>query len=137
MLVLKYMRRGKVVPLRKMRKLIGGITTPEYWRPKTRGECTNAPRPCPFVGCPYNVYLDVSQKTGSITFNFPAIPPERMDPTASCTLDVAERGPSTLDEIATVVNLTRERVRQIADGAIRKLKRHAHLFLLFLESGDE
>jgi len=60
-----------------------------------------------------------------------------MDPTASCTLDVAERGPSTLDEIATVVNLTRERVRQIADGAIRKLKRHAHLFLLFLESGDE
>ncbi len=133
MLVLKYMRRGKVIPIRKMKSLVTGSLAPDYWRPKTRKDCAHVPRPCPYVGCPHNAYLDVSETTGSITFNFPAVPPELMDPLTSCTLDVAEKGPSTLDEISVIINLTRERVRQIVDRALRKLKRSSRLADLYNE----
>lgn len=43
----------------------------------------------------------------------------------TCALDVADRGPHTLDEIAGHLGLTRERVRQIEESAMRKLnQRH-------------
>ena len=137
MLVVRYMRRGVVVPVRKMQTLVSTVSVPNYWRPKTRGDCAMVPRPCPFVGCRHNVYLDVSATTGSITFNFPEIPPESMDPMTSCSLDVADRWPSTLDEISSMLNLTRERIRQIADGAIRKLKHSIKLFTLYYEKDHD
>src|SRR5690242_4638453 len=40
-------------------------------KPKTRAECVNGPRPCLFVSCKYNLYLDVNPETGSIKLNFP------------------------------------------------------------------
>jgi DNA-directed RNA polymerase sigma subunit (sigma70/sigma32) len=55
----------------------------------------------------------------------------------SCSLDVADRGPSTLDEISSMLNLTRERIRQIADGAIRKLKHSIKLFTLYYEKDHD
>ena len=35
-------------------------------RPKTRGECENGQRPCPFVSCKWHLYLNVDPLRGSI-----------------------------------------------------------------------
>jgi hypothetical protein len=41
----------------------------------------------------------------------------------TCVLDVAARGPITLEEIGELVQLTRERVRQVEEPALRKVRR--------------
>lgn len=87
-------------------------------RPKTRGECEGGPRPCPMVGCRHHTALEV-QPTGSITTNHPDKQVEEL--TASCSLDVADAGPLTLEQTGAVLNLTRERVRQIETAALAKV----------------
>jgi len=89
-------------------------------RPKTRAECVDDERPCPWVGCKYHLYLDVNPKTGSIKLNFPDIEPEDM--TDSCVLDIADRGPVTLEDVGRIMNLTRERIRQLESGAAEKIR---------------
>jgi hypothetical protein len=86
--------------------------------PIVRGECADGDRPCPFVSCKYHLFLDVSPSTGAIKVNFPDLWDEdggiRFDEMPeTCALDVAERGGATLDRVASITNLTRERVRQI------------------------
>ena len=90
-----------------------------YERPRTRGDCAQVPRPCPYVACKYSLYLDVSL-TGSIILNFPHLEPGQMPAERSCALDLAERGPRTLEYIAVVTNLTRERIRQLELKALTR-----------------
>jgi hypothetical protein len=91
----------------------------EMLRPRTRGECREGLRPCPYFSCKYHLYLDI-KKNGSFKLNFPNV--EIMDMQNSCSLDIAEQEPpQTLDEIGNLMNLTRERVRQIESRALRKL----------------
>jgi len=90
-----------------------------YARPRTRGDCAQVPRPCPYIACKYSLYLDVSP-TGSIILNFPHLEPWQMPAERSCSLDLAEQGPMTLEDIATVTNLTRERIRQIEVRALSR-----------------
>lgn len=90
-------------------------------RPRTRGECRDRARPCPFVGCRHHLFLDVNPDTGSIIFNFPDRDFDQLDDT--CALDVAERGGLTLDEVGRHMNLTRERIRQVEVRALIALKR--------------
>lgn len=80
-------------------------------RPRTRSECRDAPRPCPWIGCKYHLYLDVNRETGAIKINFPDLEPWEL--AESCVLDVAERGAITLEEVGGIMNITRERVRQV------------------------
>src|SRR5262249_21251204 len=80
-------------------------------RPRTRADCKDGPRPCPWVSCEHHLYLDVSAKTGSIKLNFPNLEPHEMKD--SCALDVAGQDGATLERVAESMNLTRERVRQI------------------------
>lgn len=95
-------------------------------RPRTRADCDNVVRPCPYVGCKYNLYLDVDRLSGSIKLNLPDLEPDQM--THSCALDVADAGSSTLEEVGEIVNLTRERVRQIEAKAAKRLtKKHLPL----------
>jgi hypothetical protein len=89
-------------------------------RPLTRSECAEGPRPCPFISCKYHLYLDVSPKTGSIKINFPDVDP--WDLPVSCALDVADAGGSTLEDVGTIMNLTRERIRQLEVKALSKLE---------------
>lgn len=109
--------RAKTISIKRMSKAtleLGGILYPEDTkpkRPKTRAECVNGPRPCAFVSCSYHLYLDVSIRTGAIKMNFPDM--EVWEITESCTLDVAERDGVTLEEAGAILNVTRERVRQI------------------------
>ena len=119
----------------------GDITTPlgiaEHRRPETRGEClsgeVHAVRPCPFVSCKHHLYLDVSEATGNIKLNFPDLAVWQLRET--CALDVADRGGATLDEIGRHLNLTRERVRQLSDLALARLRGDADAVAL-LELAD-
>lgn len=91
-------------------------------RPMTRGECVHVVRPCPWVGCKHNLYLDVNLKNGSIKLNFSDLEPDEMDPERSCALDVAEKDGLILEGVAEAMgDMTRERVRQIEDKALAVL----------------
>jgi len=99
-----------------------------YDRPRTRADCARVPRPCPYVACKHNLYLDVSE-TGSIILNFPHLEPGQMVAGQSCALDLAARGPMTLEDIAVVTNLTRERIRQVELKALIRRARPAAVAL--------
>lgn len=90
--------------------------------PLTRGECEGTPRPCPFVSCKHHLYLDVSPVTGTIKLNFPDL--EVWEMRASCALDVADEGGVRLEDLGVLLNVTRERARQIEVQAIVKLEKN-------------
>lgn len=92
----------------------------EVIRPKTRADCVNGPRPCLFVSCKYNLYLDVNPETGSIKLNFPE--KEIWELPYTCALDVAEKGGITLEEVGEIMNLTRERIRQVETRGLTKVR---------------
>lgn len=109
-----------------------------FSRPKRRSECKKGPRPCPWVGCPYHLYLDINPVTGSIKFNFKekiiVINEETggiyyenrildvCELKETCALDVSHKGAHTLQEVGEYMNVTRERVRQIEEVAMRKIR---------------
>ena len=92
----------------------------EQFRPRSRGECKNAQRPCPWVSCKYHLYLDIVPQSGSIKMNFPDL--EVWEMAETCALDVADRGGITLEDVGTLLNLTRERIRQVERSGIDKLR---------------
>jgi hypothetical protein len=89
-------------------------------RPTNREECRGELRPCPWVACKHHLYLDINPETGSIKINFPELEPWELKHT--CALDVAERGGITLEEVGEIMNLTRERIRQVEVRGLLKLK---------------
>ena len=89
-------------------------------RPETRADCEGGPRPCPYVSCKYNLYVDVNPRTGSVKMNFPD--KELWEVKDTCALDVADRAGITLEEVGAIMNLTRERVRQLETRGLTKLK---------------
>src|SRR6476619_2778530 len=101
---------------------IGRLLFPEtdYWKPKLRAECAEGPRPCPFVSCKHHLFIDVSPRTGAIKLNFPDL--EVWDMNETCALDVADRGGTTLEDVGAIMNLTRERIRQVEVKALAKLE---------------
>jgi hypothetical protein len=95
-------------------------------RPRTRGDCAEGERPCPFVGCRYHLAVDVLD-TGSLRITGD-LDLEAMRST--CSLDVADQGEHTLLEVGELLNLTRERVRQIEERGRRNaevLLRRVHV----------
>jgi hypothetical protein len=91
-------------------------------RPTTRQECLGMPRPCPFVSCSHHLYLDVNPESGAIKLNFPHL--EVWEMAETCSLDVADRGGITLEEVGAILNLTRERIRQVEVRGLCKIKDH-------------
>ena len=89
-------------------------------RPLTRDQCQGMPRPCPFVSCAHHLYLDVNPETGAIKLNFPHLDVWEMAET--CSLDVADRGGITLEEVGSILNLTRERIRQVEVRGLSKIR---------------
>ena len=90
-----------------------------YRRPRTREECAQVPRPCPFVGCRYNLYLDETA-AGHVYLNFPTVPVLEMK--YSCALDLADQGAWSLRDTSDILGLTPERIRQIELSAIEALR---------------
>lgn len=92
----------------------------ESRRPRSRADCASGPRPCMFISCKHHLYLDVNPATGSIKLNFPDKEVWEMGET--CALDVADRGGITLEEVGSIMNLTRERIRQVETRGLLKLR---------------
>jgi hypothetical protein len=73
--------------------------------PRIRGDCLaggfNEARPCQATQCRYHL---------------------SSSPTQTCALDVADAGEHTLEEVADIMNLSRERIRQLEWRALRKLR---------------
>jgi hypothetical protein len=91
-------------------------------RPRIREDCRTATRPCPFVSCSHHLYLDVNPESGAIKLNFPHL--EVWEMAETCSLDVADRGGITLEEVGAILNLTRERIRQVEVRGLTKIKLH-------------
>jgi hypothetical protein len=94
-------------------------------RPTCRDECRTGLRPCPWIGCAWHRYLSVG-RNGTIWVNFPNVLPWELED--SCLLDELERAGGeelTLGRIGELVNLTKERIRQVETQALAVL-RDAH-----------
>lgn len=120
--------RSKTIAMKRLTReelRIGALLNPpvEIPRPKNRLQCSAEARPCPWVACKHHLYLDVNPDTGSIKINFPELEPWEM--TETCALDVADRGGITLEEVGEIMNLTRERIRQVEVRGLLKLKMSA------------
>ncbi len=117
--------RARTISVKRMTKReleLGRLLYPdseEFARPEVRVDCQGGARPCPFVSCKHHLYLDVSARTGAIKLNFPDL--EVWEMTETCALDVADRGGTTLEEVGAIMNLTRERIRQVEVKGLAKL----------------
>ena len=98
-------------------------------RPATRGDCLpggcNDARPCPWVSCKHHLYLEPHEDSATLTF--PHADREPWELAETCALDVAERNADraiasdaehALEEVGVVLNLARERVRQLVAKAL-------------------
>jgi len=117
--------RARTISVKRMTKReleIGKLLYPEtdYYKPSAREECVDGPRPCPYVSCKHHLFIDVSPRTGAIKLNFPDL--EVWELGESCALDVADRGGTTLEDVGAIMNLTRERIRQVEVKALAKLE---------------
>lgn len=115
--------RAQTTNLQRMPKWeleLGRLLYPDepHWRPKTRGDCDQVQRPCPFVSCRFHLYLDTT-RAGNVKLNFPDLEPDELR--ESCCLDVADRGGETLEEVGALLNITRERLRQVEVMALERL----------------
>jgi hypothetical protein len=117
--------RAKTISVKRMTKReleLGRLLYPESEdepRPRMREDCVGGERPCPFVSCKHHLYLDVSARTGAIKLNFPDL--EVWEMSETCALDVADRGGTTLEEVGAIMNLTRERIRQVEVKGLARL----------------
>jgi hypothetical protein len=117
--------RSKTIAMKRLTReelRVGAAMYPpvDIPRPTSREECRGEMRPCPWVACKHHLYLDINPETGSIKINFPDLEPWELKHT--CALDVAERGGITLEEVGEIMNLTRERIRQVEVRGLLKLK---------------
>ncbi len=92
----------------------------DHAKPKYRSDCKKIIRPCPYVSCKYNLYLDVKEN-GSLLLNFPKLKVHEMK--ESCALDVAERNGIRLFDVRYFLNITGERIRQIEIEALFKIRK--------------
>jgi len=117
--------RARTISVKRMTKReleLGRLLYPEtddVERPRTRADCVGGARPCPFVSCKHHLYLDVSARTGAIKLNFPDL--EVWEMSETCALDIADRGGTTLEEVGAIMNLTRERIRQVEVKGLAKM----------------
>lgn len=117
--------RSRTIAMKRLTReelRLGALLNPpvDIPRPVTREECTSEARPCPWVACKHHLYLDVNPETGSIKINFPDLEPWELGET--CALDVADRNGITLEEVGEIMNLTRERIRQVEVRGLARLR---------------
>lgn len=88
-------------------------------QPATRGECVDGPRPCLCVTCRFHLARDIVD-SGRTTLRWVNVG----DMPETCSLDVADTGEHTLDEIAAYMNVARQHVGQLEAMAVEKFRRN-------------
>ena len=110
------------MPLYKRRRLAELYPKTDHWRPAKRADCQRFPRPCPYVGCRYHLFLDV-RPGGNIKYNFPDLDVEQLEQIpASCALDVADLDGVSYYQLGALMNVSRARIGQILDATTPRLK---------------
>lgn len=117
---------GDLVPIDRLRhktRLIsdaGADSTTE--RPRTRGDCEQVPRPCPFVSCKHNLFLDVGNGGRGPGLILSGVDPSEMPPHLSCALDVADEVPggATTEMVAEAWGCTHQNVSRIEQDVLRR-----------------
>lgn len=91
-------------------------------RPRTRRDCVNGARPCPFVSCRHHLALDIV-RNGGLQIQFPDM--DVADMPHSCSLDIADASPEgmTQAQIAALLNVVPYRISQIETDALASLER--------------
>lgn len=92
----------------------GGDCDGDGLPPARRADCADDARPCKAWRCRY--WLPCATVPGD-----PDEPGPRGRPT-NCALDHAQDGPATLEAIGEALGVTRERIRQIEQDALGKLR---------------
>lgn len=92
----------------------------ENLRPRTRGDCADGSRPCPWASCSMHLALDVNPRTGHLTRNQPSLEVWEMNET--CALDLADKGGMILQDVGDAIGVVRERVRQVEAEGLAKIK---------------
>ena len=92
-------------------------------RPRTRGDCVNGIRPCPWVSCSQHLYLDVGPSGAIKTRHVDAMgePLEVGQLAATCALDVATEARSQ-DMIARLLGFNITTIVVTERAALAKLK---------------
>lgn len=106
--------------------------------PSTRSDCLpggrNEQRPCPYVSCRHHLRVEVNRAASSVfehsNWTEPTLSGGSHEYLPTCTLDLADQGPMNLEQIAQVFNVTRERVRQIEEKALKKLNQFERQLVL-------
>lgn len=108
---------------------------PDVERPRTVGDCHRLRlgtrhQPCGFVSCEWNLLLDGFTRRRALANGRRSLQQRyevRFDldaetPPMTCALRAANRGGMTLEQVGEFYSLTRERVRQIEEKALRKVR---------------
>lgn len=123
------------------------IGDPDEFGGDGKPDGVNCARPCPFTSCKHHLFVDVNQRSGGMKLNFPEfnvwdmasmpvevileLSPEEIavfesespgSTFPSCSLDVADYGGITLERVGELLNVTRERARQLEASAKHKYK---------------
>jgi len=96
-------------------------------RPKKRADCSSEIRPCPWIGCKHHMFWCFTDRAtprpqSSIQALLEKMTDEQIiekiiSLKETCVLDVIDKlGRATLQDIADLLGITRERVRQIESG---------------------
>jgi hypothetical protein len=92
-------------------------------RPRSRQDCANGPRPCPWISCRHHLWAEVAFVPRRKLYRWRNDAPAPWEMAHTCALDVAEEGGTTLEDVGKILGLTRERVRQLEAQALAKLAR--------------
>lgn len=88
--------------------------------PRTWGDCQSqglgtAERPCAYLRCRWNLQIDINPQSGEMRLMTGGSE-------HTCTLRVAQHDGLQLDEIAAILHVSIERVRQLEAKALHKLR---------------
>lgn len=112
-------------------------------RPRTRADCANGPRPCPWVGCRHHLYY--ASRSDGATWRTPhgLLRDDQVadylaeDTGHTCSLDAADDGERTLEEVGDLLGVVKERVRQCEEAALRRLAHDPEAIVLRDEYLDD
>lgn len=98
-------------------------------RPRTRADCANGSRPCPWVSCRHHLLLDIgrdgrllrARDFDEIDARSIADALEEMPET--CALDVADRGPRSAADVAELLGLKHDAVDEVVRRCGEQLDR--------------
>lgn len=96
------------------------VSLPVLQRPRTRAECADQPRPCPWVSCEHHLYGSID-KRGHYVIAQPWLEPHELE--HSCAIDVAENEEINQEEAALICGMHRSDLARLEARVARKLKK--------------